>query len=140
MDFGTGSNRVQVKDSSKLAEELNNNLEKVKALFAEATATADDKNTGKSNRQYQGITYDLNDFIGNFLSGDSDTGYKGAYKAHIDSLRAQNKRIDDRVEDLDRYLEQREETLSAGFIRMEEMQSQLNTQLQTLTNSFAKKS
>jgi flagellar capping protein FliD len=140
LDFGTGSNRVQVKDSSKLAQELNANLEKVKALFAEATATADDKNTGKSNRQYQGITYDLNDFLQNFLSGDSQTGYKGAYKAHIDSLRAQNKRIDDRVEDLDRYLEQREETLSAGFIRMEEMQSKLNTQLQTLTNSFAKKS
>jgi hypothetical protein len=140
LDFGTGSNRVKVKDSSKLAEELNANLEKVKALFAEATATADDKNTGKANRQYQGITYDLNDFLQNFLSGDSETGYKGAYKAHIDSLRAQNKRIDGRVEDMDRYLEQREETLSAGFIRMEEMQSKLNTQLQTLTNSFAKKS
>jgi flagellar capping protein FliD len=137
LDFGTGSDRLSIKDSSKLTEELLDNPDKVQALFAEATATADDKNTGKSNRQYQGLTYNLNDFLSNFLSGDSDSGYKGTYQAHSDSIRAQNKRIDERIEDLERYLEQRERALTQGFIRMEEMQSKISTQMQTLTNSFA---
>ena len=136
MDFGTGSDRLQVKDSSKLAEQLMENPEKVKALFAEATATAFDNNTN-ADREYQGISYALDDFLGNFLNGDQDSGYKGAYKAHVDSLRSQNKRIDDRIEDMDRYLEQRENVLRQSFIRMEEMQSKLNTQMQTLQNSFA---
>ena len=81
----------------------------------------------------------MDDFISAFLTGDSETGYKGAYQAHIDSVKSQNKRIDDRIEDLERYIEQREKTLSEGFMRMEEMQSQLNTQLQTLQNSFKSK-
>ena len=118
---------------------LLNDPDKVQALFAEATATADDKNTGKSNRQYQGLTYNLNDFLSNFLSGDSSSGYKGTYQAHTESIRAQNKRIDERIEDLERYLEQRENALTQGFIRMEEMQSKISTQMQTLTNSFANK-
>jgi flagellar capping protein FliD len=137
LDFGTGNDRLQMKDSSKLTAELLDNPDKVKALFVEATATADDKNTGVANRQYQGVTFDLNDFLSNFLSGDSDSGYKGTYQAHAESIRAQNKRIDKRIEDLERYLEQRENALTQGFIRMEEMQSRINTQMQTLTNSFA---
>ena len=140
LDFGTGSDRLEMKDSSKLTEELLNNPDKVKALFAEATATANDKNTGTTNRQYQGVTFDLNDFLGNFLSGDSDSGYKGTYQAHADSIRAQNKRIDQRIEDLERYLEQREKALTQGFIRMEEMQSKISSQMQTLTNSFTSNS
>ena len=38
---------------------------------------------------------------------------------------------------MDRYLEQREKALTQSFIRMEEMQSKINSQMQTLTNSFA---
>jgi hypothetical protein len=136
LDFGTGSDRLSLNDSSKLTAELLDNPEKVQALFAEATATADDKNTGKSNRQYQGLTYNLNDFLSNFLSGDG-AGYQGTYQAHAESIRSQNKRIDERIEDLERYLEQRERALTQGFIRMEEMQSKISTQMQTLTNSFA---
>ncbi|MBU62133.1 MAG: hypothetical protein CMI26_06490, partial [Opitutae bacterium] len=140
LDFGTGSDRLQMKDSSKLTAELLNNPEKVQALFAEATATADDRNTGTANKKYQGVTFDLNDFLGNFLSGDNDSGYKGTYQAHAESIRAQNKRIDERIEDLERYLEQRERALTQGFIRMEEMQSKISSQMQTLTNSFASNS
>ena len=89
-------------------------------------------------RPYQGLSDGLDEFISAFLSGDPDSGYKGAYNTHIESIRSQNKRIDERIEDMERYLEQREKTLSDGFMRMEEMQSQLNTQLQTLQNSFKK--
>ena len=180
LDFGTGSDRMQIKNSAKLTEQLLENPEKVQALFSEdavettKTATADDitnyspdkllnddpnkpdtgnaagagdlianplayDNNKDTYRAYQGITHSLNDFLSNFLSGDQESGYKGAYKAHIDSLNSQNKRIDDRIEDMNRYLEQREKALSQSFIRMEEMQSKLNTQMQTLTNSFANK-
>ena len=103
-----------------------------------ANSAAYDANTS-SYRSYQGISNALDEFISAFLSGDENTGYRGAYNTHIESIRSQNKRIDERIEDMERYLEQREKTLSDGFMRMEEMQSQLNTQLQTLQNSFNKK-
>ena len=102
-----------------------------------ANSAAFDANTS-TYRPYQGISNAIDEFISAFLSGDSDSGYKGAYNTHIESIRSQNKRIDERIEDMERYLEQREKTLSDGFMRMEEMQSQLNTQLQTLQNSFKK--
>lgn len=178
LDFGIGSDRLLVKNSALLIQELDKRPEKVQALFAEAkvestkTAIANDlssnpktlnnknpnsptaTNAGvgdlianvaaydansSSYRTFQGLSYALDDFISAFLTGDSETGYKGAYQAHIDSVKSQNKRIDDRIEDLERYIEQREKTLSEGFMRMEEMQSQLNTQLQTLQNSFKSK-
>ena len=82
----------------------------------------------------------MDEFISNFLSGDDGTGYKGAYQTHIDSVKSQNDRIDDKIEQLERYLKSREDQLSAGFMKMEEMQSKMDTQLQTLQNSLPKKS
>ena len=127
-----------IKNSALLLQELESNPDKVKALFTQTAATVYDANT-LSSRTYQGISEAVDEFISAFLSGDSDSGYKGAYNTHIESVRSQNKRIDEKIEDMERYLEQREKTLSDGFMRMEEMQSQLNTQLQTLQNSFSKK-
>jgi flagellar capping protein FliD len=181
LDFGIGSDRLQVRNSAALLEALENNSDMVKALFAEsrvestsestdddlnltpkpktlnngdpnnptatditatgqviANSAAFDLNSG-TYRPYQGLSDGLDEFISAFLTGDEDSGYKGAYNTHIESIRSQNKRIDERIEDMERYLEQREKTLSDGFMRMEEMQSQLNTQLQTLQNSFKSK-
>ena len=138
LDFGTGSDRMLIKNSALLLQELESNPDKVKALFTQTAATVYDANT-LTTRTYQGISEAVDEFISAFLSGDSDSGYKGAYNTHIESVRSQNKRIDEKIEDMERYLEQREKTLSDGFMRMEEMQSQLNTQLQTLQNSFSKK-
>jgi len=126
-----------IKNSALLIQELEENPDKVEALFTQAATAIFDVNT-QSTRTYQGVSEAVDEFISAFLSGDSDSGYKGAYNTHIESVRGQNKRIDDKIEDLERYLEQREETLSNGFMKMEEMQSQLNTQLQTLQNSFKK--
>ena len=137
LDFGTGSDRIQIKNSALLLQELEQNPDKVKALFTQAAATVYDSNT-KTTRSYQGVSQAVDEFVSAFLSGDSNSGYKGAYNTRIESIRSQNKRIDDKIEDMKRYLEQREKTLSDGFMRMEEMQSQLNTQLQTLQNSFKK--
>jgi flagellar capping protein FliD len=43
------------------------------------------------------------------------------------------------VESLNKYLESREKQLSDGFIKMEEMQSSMDGQMQALQNSFPKK-
>jgi len=139
LDFGVGSDRLVVENSALLLQALNETPEKVEALFSEVKVeNAFDENT-QTSRTYQGISYALDDFISNFLSGDDGTGYKGAYQAHIDSVKTQNERIDDKIEQLERYLESREDQLSAGFMKMEEMQSKLDTQLQTLQNSLPKK-
>ena len=136
LDFGIGSDNMQVKNSAMLLQALEEEPEKVQAFFAESPVeSAFDLNTN-SNRKYQGLSYAVDEFITSFLTGDSETGYKGAYTTHVDSIKSQNDRLDDRIEDLEYYLEQREETLRAGFMRMEEMQSKINTQMQTLQSSF----
>ena len=68
-----------------------------------------------SNRKYQGLSYAVDEFITSFLTGDSETGYKGAYTTHVDSIKSQNDRLDDRIEDLEYYLEQREENAQGRF-------------------------
>ena len=136
LDFGIGSDNLQVKNSAMLLQALEDEPEKVQALFSEAPVElAFDSNTN-TQRKYQGLSYSVEDFITSFLTGDSDSGYKGAYTTHVDSIKSQNERLDDRIEDLEYYLEQREETLRSGFMRMEEMQSKINTQMQTLQSSF----
>lgn len=136
LDFGIGSDNIKVENSAMLLQALEEQPEKVQALFAEVPVEAAlDLNTN-TERDYQGLSYAIDDFITSFLTGDGDSGYKGAYTTHIESIKSQNNRIDDRIEDLETYLEQREETLREGFMRMEEMQSKTNTQMQTLQSTF----
>ena len=139
LDFSVGSNNIKVKDSSLLLEELENNPEKVFALFSESLVEDAYDSITQTNRNYQGITQSLNDYINNFLTGDSDSGYKGAYQAFLDSIESQNERIDEKIINIDKYLESREKILSDGFMRMEEMQSKMDSQMQTLEGAFNNK-
>jgi len=127
---------LKVTDASLLLEELDANPEKVQALFAEVPVEDAYDSISQTNRDYQGITYTLNDYIDNFITGDEDLGYKGAYQAFLDSIESRNERIDEKMESIDKYLESREKILSEGFMRMEEMQSKMDSQMQTLQNSF----
>jgi flagellar capping protein FliD len=136
LDFSVGSNNITVKNSSLLFEELEANPERVFALFSEPLVEDAYDSITQTNRDYQGITQSLNDYINNFLTGDSETGYKGAYQAFIDSINSQNKRIDEKIVNIDKYLESREKILSDGFMRMEEMQSKMDSQMQTLEGAF----
>ena len=136
LDFGIGSNNIKVVNSSLLAEELDKNPERVQALFSEALVEDVYDSITQTNRDYQGVTYALNDYVDNFLKGDSDTGYKGAYQAFLDSIESQNERIDEKIVNIDKYLVSREKILSDGFMRMEEMQSKMDSQMQTLQNTF----
>ena len=139
LDFGIGSNKIQVKDSSLLLAELQSNPERVFALFSEPLVEDEFDSITQTNRDYQGITRSLNDYIDNFLNGDSTTGYKGAYQSFLDTIENQNDRIDEKIESLDKYLESREKILSDGFMRMEEMQSKMDSQMQTLDGAFNNK-
>ena len=106
------------------------------ALFGEPLVEDAYDSITQTNRDYQGITQSLNDYINNFLTGDSETGYKGAYQAFLDSIESQNERIDEKIVNIDKYLESRERILSEGFMRMEEMQSKMDSQMQTLEGAF----
>ena len=140
MDFGIGSDEIKIENSALLISMLEEDPKRVQALFSEEPQEdIFDENT-QSNRDFQGLSYDINDFIENFLSGEDGAGRKGAYQTHIDSINSQNDRIDDKVEQLTRYLASREEQLSNSFMKMEEMQSKMDTQMQTLQNSLPKKS
>jgi len=136
LDFSVGSNNIKVKDSSLLFEELEANPERVFALFSEPLVEDSYDSITQTNRDYQGITQSLNDYINNFLTGDSETGYKGAYQAFLDSINNQNERIDEKIVNIDKYLESRKKILSDGFMRMEEMQSKMDSQMQTLEGAF----
>ena len=135
LDFGVGSDNLKSTNSALLIQALEDNPELVQSLFDQDKVTRFDAIT-KTDRQLQGVSQALDEFITTFLEGNLTSSYKGTYNTHIDSIKSQNKRLDQRIEDLERYLEQREQTLSEGFMRMEEMQSKLNTQLQTLQSSF----
>ena len=106
------------------------------ALFSEPLVEDAYDSITETNRDYQGITQSLNVYIDNFLNGDSQTGYKGAYQAFLDSIESQNERIDEKIINIDKYLESREKILSDGFMRMEEMQSKMDSQMQTLEGAF----
>jgi hypothetical protein len=136
LDFGIGSNTIKIEDASLLMEELENNPDRVLALFSEPLVEDAYDTISQTNRSYQGITQSLNDYITNFLTGDSETGYKGAYQAFLDSIESQNGRIDEKIISIDKYLESREKILSDGFMRMEEMQSKMDSQMQTLNGAF----
>jgi flagellar capping protein FliD len=136
LDFGIGSNTIKIEDSSLLMEELENNPDRVFALFSEPLVEDAYDTITQTNRNYEGITQSLNDYITNFLTGDSETGYKGAYQAFLDSIESQNNRIDEKIVNIDKYLESREKILSDGFMRMEEMQSKMDSQMQTLDGAF----
>ncbi len=138
LDFGVGSDNLKTTNSALLIQALEDQPDLVQSLFDQDKITRYDSLT-KSDRPLQGISQALDEFITTFLEGNLTSNYKGTYNTHIDSIKSQNKRLDQRIEDLERYLEQREQTLSEGFMRMEEMQSKLNTQLQTLQSSFQKK-
>ena len=138
LDFGVGSDNIKTTNSALLIQALEDQPDMVQSLFDQDKVTRFDSLT-KTDRPLQGISQGLDEFISTFLEGNLTSSYKGTYNTHIDSIKSQNKRLDQRIEDLERYLEQREATLSEGFMRMEEMQSKLNTQLQTLQSSFKSK-
>ena len=107
MDFGISSNKIEITDSNLLLDAISENPEKVWALFSEEPVENSFDTISQTERSYEGITYTLEDFIDNFINGDSSTGYKGTYNSFIERLERQNERIDEKMIRLDSYLESR---------------------------------
>ena len=180
LDFGIGSDRIIVKNSALLLQELEKNPEKVKALFSDAriestkTATASDllltptpqtlNNNDPNNPT--GTNATVGDTIANSAAYDANTSSYRSYQGFlmlwmnlsvlflavmkilvIEVLTililkvfvVRTKELMKGLKIWNAILSREKKTLSDGFMRMEEMQSQLNTQLQTLQNSFNKK-
>lgn len=116
IDFDGSSSQLSIKDSAKLSDALENNLEQVQGLFTTAS-------TGLSAR------------IDDYVTALTNTG--GLLDTQETSLEKQNTSLDRQIADLERRLEDERTRLEGSFIRMEEAQSKINSQLASL-NSILK--
>ena len=100
---------------------------RVQALFAEEPVDdVFDENTNQTEVIKASVMESRNSSRISYLVRMELEG-KEPHQTHIDSINSQNDRIDDKVEQLTRYLESREEQLSQSFMKMEEMQSKMDT-------------
>lgn len=118
IDFRSGTNKLEVKDSGKLDDAIANNLGEVSKFFTT-------RETGFAAR--------MDSFVERLVGASGDKGYVERESA---SLRNANNDIDTQIERLERYLEQRRSQLEASFIAMEQAQQKLNNMQSQLTQAF----
>lgn len=116
IDFTAGTAQLTVKDSAALDRVLSTHGTDVNTLFADASG---------------GLAAQLNGFV------DRVTGDGGTLKTQTTSLTNQSSRLDRQIADLERRLTAERSLLESSFIRMEQLQSQLQGQSQVLTKSFS---
>jgi len=87
-----------------------------------------------------GMSHRVSELIDNFISGATpdpdDTEAEGAITLQTNALQDANDQLDDDISNLQSLLEQREQQMVDSFIRMEEMQSQLQSQSKMLDSSI----
>lgn len=112
IDFKTGTNELEIKDAVKLTAALRDRPDEVADYFQTS-------GTG------------LVDKLDAFITNVSD--YNEGQQERINQT---NSDLERQIADIERRLVQRREVMESAFIRMEEAQSRLNSQQQTLTNAF----
>lgn len=115
IDFKSGSSEIEIKDGAKLDAALRDNAADVRTLFTSAT-------TGIGARLTSYLT--------------QVTGTTGSIATQTATLTKQSKSIDDQIAAIERRIAQQRELLTQNFIKMEEAQSRIQSQLQALTNAF----
>jgi flagellar hook-associated protein 2 len=115
IDFKTGSSEIEIKDSSKLDAALSNNPNEVRTLFS---------------TKPDGFVARLDTYL------DQVTGTSGTIATQTATLTRQSKDIDEQIAAMERRITQQRELLTQNFIKMEEAQSRIQSQLQALTNAF----
>ena len=115
IDFKTGTSELEIKDSGKLDAALRGSSVDVRKLFSD---------TG------DGLVKRLDSFVTKI------TGTTGTLTTQTATLAKQSKSIDEQIAAMDRRLAQQKALLEQGFIRMEEAQSNLQSQLTALNNAF----
>lgn len=115
IDFKSGTSDLVIKDSAKLNEALANNPGDVQTLF---------------NSKPGGLVAQLDAFI------KSATGSAGALQTKTDSLNKQSKAIDAQIAALEARIAADQVRMTAQFVAMEQAQSTINQQMQSLANAF----
>lgn len=115
IDFAETSSQLTVRDEAAFSEALAGNLGAVTDLFTTSTT---------------GITARVDGYL------TSITNTNGLIDTQENSLERQNVLLDQQIADLERRLESERSRLEESFIRMEEAQSLISSQLATLQRTL----
>ena len=115
IDFKTGTSQLEIKNAAALDTALANNPSDVKTLF-----------TDSSN----GLVTKLDAYLTQTI------GTTGVIATQTQNLTKQSTGIDDQIAAMERRIAQEQAQLEQSFIHMEQAQSQLQSQLASLTNAF----
>lgn len=115
IDFKPGSSQLEISDSGALDNALSGNAADVKKLF-----------TDSSN----GLVTRLDAYLTQMV------GAGGIIATQTQNLSKQSSGIDEQVAAMERRILAEQAQLEASFVRMEQVQSQLQSQLASLTNAF----
>lgn len=119
IDFTTGTNKLEIKDSTKLTKALESNSEDLAEFFSTSST---------------GFVAKMDTFMTSLLGTDAKGGSLDGQKT---ALSTANTSIDKQIADLERRLQSQKEALQASFIRMESAQSKTNNILAQLSKSFS---
>lgn len=115
IDFKTSSSQLEIKDSTKLDAALRNRDTDVKTLFSSKP---------------DGLAARLDSFI------TKVTGSTGAISTQTTLIAHQTTTLDGQIASMERRLTQQKNLLTQSFIRMEQAQSGIQSQLTALNNAF----
>jgi flagellar hook-associated protein 2 len=115
IDFKSGTSELEVKDGSKLDAALRTNPTDVRTLFSSKP---------------DGLVARLDSYI------SRTTGSSGSIATQTASLTKQSKSIDEQIAAMERRIASQKELLTQNFIKMEEAQSMIQSQLTALNNAF----
>lgn len=109
------TNKISLSDSAALDKALNDNKSDIKTMFSDTT-----------------------DGIGTRVKGYLETvsGEEGSLVAHRDTYAKQSTQIDQQVIEMEKQVQSFRQRLVDGFLAMEKAQSQINQQMQFLTQRF----
>ena len=115
IDFTSGSSTLSIKDPTALANALATNGSAVANLFQNSTS---------------GLTTQLGSFI------TTTTGASGSITTQTSALNTRNTSITNQIAALERKLSAEQDSLTAEFTQMEDIESSTKSQASTLTGAF----
>ena len=105
-----------------------------------ARQTEDSGGNLVTNGVAYGLAHRVTELINNFISGATpdpdDTEADGTISVQTNALQDANDRLDQDISNLETLLAQREQQMIDSFVRMEEMQAQLQNQSKMLESSI----
>lgn len=115
IDFKSDSNELEVVDSTALDDALKDNSSAITTLFTDST---------------EGLVASLDQLIEVYTKND------GTIDILNDSIDDQVDTIDNQIGVLERLIQQKENSLEASFLAMEQAQAEINRQAQILNSTF----